>query len=169
MTTISVPEKLNDFEKKFNIRPIRKGDVLEKEAVVALVNRCYRSSENWCNESKIVQGVRISMSGLEESLRNSEVLIVEDQSTEKVVACVKTGVTNETVVGPMPEPTGYIGMFAVSPDYQSRGLGTHLMTAAERFCENKGMMKMVSDIHASFPQFTLSAQCLELTSRFDRA
>lgn len=144
--TIQESNKLTCIQEKFNVRPIRKENVAEKQAIVALVNRCYRSSENWTNESKIVSGLRITMESLQEALQQSEILVVEDRCTGALVACIKTGVTNETVVGPLPECTGYMGMFAVSPEYQSQGIGSYLMNAAERFCEEKGMTKMTMDV-----------------------
>lgn len=137
---------------KFCVRPIRKDNVLEEEAVVALVNRCYRSSENWTNESKIVEGWRITLPQLKEALQEYEILVLEDRDTKKIIACLKTGVTNETVVGPMSEPTGYIGMFAVSPEYQSQGLGSYLISVAEKNCKDKGISKMVRSNHLYLTQ-----------------
>lgn len=134
---------MHTLDENFCVRPIQKDNVVEEKAVVALVNRCYRSSENWTNESKIAEGLRITLPQLKEALQEYAVLVLENRNTGNIIACLKTGITSETVVGPMSEPTGYIGMFAVSPEYQSQGLGSHLMSVAEKYCKDKGISKMV--------------------------
>lgn len=142
---MTVSTQLTDatFDANFKIRLLRKHDPDEKAAVVAIVNRCYRTADNWTNESALVRGMRIHLDSLEASLRTFEILVVVQSADQKVVACVKTGVTYETMGKRMAEPAGYLGLFGVLPEYQSRGIGSRLMEAAEKFCASKGVARMV--------------------------
>lgn len=128
----------------FLIRPIRKGDVKEEESVVSLVNRCYRGTECWTTEADIVSGLRLTHEQLQASIRDFHVYVMVDTSNENIVGCVKSGVTTEPAAGSLKEPAGYMGLFAVSPDYQSRRLGSRLADFAEQKCKESGVRTMVS-------------------------
>lgn len=133
-------EKRDDFL----IRPLRIGNCEEEAVVVALVNRCYRSSENWTNESDILRGERITLFSLREESQQYDIFLIEHLPTSKIVACVKCGVTHKSVTGTLEKPAGYVGLFAVSPEFQSRGLGSWMLEFVEQHCRVQGMTVMVS-------------------------
>ncbi|PXF47185.1 Streptothricin acetyltransferase [Gracilariopsis chorda] len=130
----------------FTIRPIQSERELEVDAVVAMVNRCYRSTENWTNENAILEGVRICRDSLKYNAKQFDIFVVEDPESKAIVGCIKTGLTQDTVVAKLPESVGCIGLFAVSPDFQSRGLGSRIMRFAENFCREKGARRMALEV-----------------------
>lgn len=132
------------FDDTFEIRPIRMHAPAEKAAVVSLINRCYRGPDNWTNESALVKGLRVDIEALEASLRTFAILVVEHRRREEVIACVRTGITYKTMGKTLAEPAGYLGLFGVLPEFQSRGVGSRLMKAAESYCASKGVSRMVS-------------------------
>lgn len=146
----------------FTIRPIQSERELEVDAVVAMVNRCYRSTENWTNENAILEGVRICRDSLKYNAKQFDIFVVEDPESKAIVGCIKTGLTQDTVVAKLPESVGCIGLFAVSPDFQSRGLGSRIMRFAENFCREKGARRMVS-LKNFFA--TPEVLCLQLTQK----
>ncbi len=128
------------------IRELNGDDATEKSAIVTLVNRCYRGGGNWTTEKGIVGGPRITPQRLDECLCEPEMTVLVALLDGRIIGCIKTGVTDATVVGALDEPAGYFGMFAVHPDCSGRGIGNMLLSAAESHCKNSGMSVMMADV-----------------------
>jgi ribosomal protein S18 acetylase RimI-like enzyme len=114
------------------LRPCESARVDE---VVRLVRRCYRGLESWTTETGIVEGPRVTREDLLEELKTMDVLaaLSHDAQDAQVLGCIKTGLVTKTVVGPLVDPPAtYVGMLAVDPAYQSRGLATSLINAVEQ-------------------------------------
>ena len=95
-------------------------------AIVALVQSAYRgeaSRVGWTTEADVLDGQRIDPQGVQESicLQDSTVLLAERDYT--LLACAHVACV---------DGDGYFGMFAVRPDLQSGGVGSRLLTEAER-------------------------------------
>jgi ribosomal protein S18 acetylase RimI-like enzyme len=116
---------------------LKRSDAALVDRVVELVNLCYRGEGSWTGEREIVSGQRISRDQLLADLAEDgcEVLVAVppgQQPPQSVLACVKTGKTASTVVGPVAgPPAAYLGMLAVRPELQSRGLGGILIRSVE--------------------------------------
>lgn len=132
-------------------------------ALVELINTCYRSPLGWTNESSLIQGERINLEQVRDYIKSSEILILrrdanlsngtststsEPSSTVPILlGCVRTGPVSETVVGPLEEPVGYVGLLCSHPSYQGKGIGSFLVGAAEERCATfHGLNKMVMDV-----------------------
>lgn len=131
------------MKSNLHVRPIQRDNLHEQAAVVNLVNRCYRSRENWTNEADIVSGLRVTTDSLRNDLHNLEMFIIEDKTNGAPVGCIKTGLVTETVMGPLNNPAGYLGTFAIAPEIQSQGHGRELLQVAENYCRSKGAKRMV--------------------------
>lgn len=127
----------------FLIRALQQNNHKEVEAVVALINRSYRSKENWTSEYGIVFGLRTTISQLKADLERFYMYLAINRATGTVVGCVKVGLTKETTAGPLAQIAGHMGLLTVSSDYQSQGLGSRLADFAEKTCKERGMMTMV--------------------------
>jgi len=125
------------------------GNIDEKKAVVAMVNRCYRGSGNWTTEIDIVSGARITLPRLEEYIADDEKVFVA-VAGPRIAGCIRTCLTGKTVCGPVPginsNVVGYFGLFAVHPDFGSRGLGNRLLATAENWCRGQSMTQMYLDV-----------------------
>ncbi|CAN8071296.1 unnamed protein product [Agarophyton chilense] len=102
--------------------------------------------DNWTHEAHILDGLRITPESLREEAKNFDIFVMEESSSRTIAGCVKTGIVKETVVGPLPEPTGYIGLLAVAGRFQSRGLGKRLMKFAEDHCRLSGVDRVSLDV-----------------------
>lgn len=135
------------------IRRLNHQGAAEIEAVVSLVNHCYRSTASWTHEAFLVSGKRISPDALLDDAQRYSCFVAVHAETDLVIGCVKTGLVSETVVGRLAEPMGYVGMMAVVPAWQSKGVANMLVSHAERFCRSLGASFMVR-FHSSRYHFT---------------
>lgn len=132
------------MESELVIRKLNEHDHDEKVKVIDLVNLCYRGDGNWTTETGIVSGPRITLNRLEQYIRDYTMLVASFE--RRLVGCLRTGLVNGTVCGPLPKPAGYLGLFAIHPTVQSRGFGSRLMRAAEDLCRTAGAHEIVLDV-----------------------
>lgn len=97
----------------------------DAEAVAALVHSAYRGEEStlgWTTESHLVGGQRADAAMVAELVAAPDgvVLVLEDEA--ELLACCHV----ERRAG-----AAYVGMFAVRPARQGRGLGRRMLEAAE--------------------------------------
>lgn len=104
------------------------GDLAE---VADLVNAAYRgdgSQTGWTSEVGMVDGQRTTTAALKQDLATSDaVSILVLRSAKELLACVRL----ERTTGIRGEPICYIGMLAVRPGAQDRGLGRAMLHRAE--------------------------------------
>ena len=106
------------------LRPANTADV---PAVVALMNRAYRSGRTgWNSEAAYITGDRISADLLRADLvAKPEATLLAWPETDDFKGCVW--------LEPLGGGTWYLGSLAVDPDRQKGGLGHRLLTAAEHW------------------------------------
>jgi ribosomal protein S18 acetylase RimI-like enzyme len=99
--------------------------------VADLVNAAYRGEKGqagWTSEVGMVDGRRTTAAALQQDLASSEavsILVLRD--TKELLACVRL----ERIEGIRGESICYIGMLAVRPGAQDRGLGRIMLQRAE--------------------------------------
>ncbi|TAD85945.1 MAG: GNAT family N-acetyltransferase [Bacteroidetes bacterium] len=113
---------------------IVKAEPADIEALVALINSCYRgkkSTEGWTTEANIIAGdMRIDVAALTEEFSNPTVTFLK--------FCGADGNILGTVYLETQPNCVYLGMLSVSPDLQNQGIGRRLMMAAEAHAIEQG-------------------------------
>lgn len=105
---------------------IRIATTVDAPQITAVINAAFRIAEGF-----FIDGNRITQAEVEESLAKGAFLLAETNG--KVNGCVYV------------EPRGersYLGLLSVDPDYQQGGLGSLLMTEAEKYCREHGSHRM---------------------------
>jgi len=162
-------------------RPLAAANDAEVAAVVALVNHCYRGGASWTDESAIVDGRRVTPERLRDYAATSDVLVVVAPAPAPaaaataaaaahgangahdgggtaaadgapIIGVVKTGWTDETVVGPLDGRAYYLGLLAVAPTWQSRGVGAALADRVEAAAAAAGASRVVMDVIDARPE-----------------
>jgi GNAT superfamily N-acetyltransferase len=102
-------------------------------ALVDLVTSAYRgdaSKQGWTTEADLLDGQRIDPDMLRADLAQQQSLILLAHDGARLVACAHIAVeAGETC---SDGNAAYFGMFSVSPDAQSGGIGKALLAEAER-------------------------------------
>ena len=112
--------------------PIRDDEV---PAIVALMNRAYRSSgpSNWSTETKYLAGDRTTNEALRADLAAkpaASLLKWVEEGTDQLTGCVW--------LEPLNVDTWYLGSLAIDPDRQRGGLGRVMLSAAELWVRERG-------------------------------
>ncbi|HET7899447.1 MAG TPA: GNAT family N-acetyltransferase [Flavisolibacter sp.] len=104
------------------IRPASLADV---PALNLLVNGAYRgdsSRKGWTTEADLLDGIRTSEPALQKMIEKPGALILVLEENDQINACVYLEKKEHRL---------YLGMLTVDPALQGKGLGAHLMKAAE--------------------------------------
>lgn len=107
---------------------VTKANSQDIPALNALVNSAYRGEESkkgWTTEASILDGIRINEETLVGYFERAEVSILKCMN--------ESGEICGTVYLELNAPKLYLGMFAVSPTLQGKGIGKLLMQKAEEF------------------------------------
>lgn len=117
---------------------VRVAELSHAVTIVALVDSAYRgepSRAGWTTEADLLDGQRTDEAALRDSLiaTNCEVLLAEREGD--VVGCCQLEALGPTEL--------HLGMLAVRPDLQSRGIGSLLVREAERRGEMRGGISMI--------------------------
>lgn len=116
------------------IEPAKKDDL---PALKVMIEGAYRGDHarlGWTHEADIVQGERITVREVVELFLDPDIAIFVARSGEDIVGCVS--VTDKG------DGRAYIGLLCVDPPFQSSGLGSRLLTTAERLCTALEVEKM---------------------------
>lgn len=108
---------------QLTFRPATPADI---PALVTLVTSAYRgdiSRQGWTTEADLLDGQRIDAEVLLADIQRARSIVIIAERGTALVACVH--VADE-------HGAGYLGMFSVRPDLQSRGIGSRVMDEAER-------------------------------------
>lgn len=95
-------------------------------AVTALINSAYRgdsSTVGWTTEAHILEGRRIDEAGLAKLIAEPDTLILLCFQGDDLIGSAQ--------LQRLAAETGYLGMLAVGPALQGRGLGRRLLREAE--------------------------------------
>jgi ribosomal protein S18 acetylase RimI-like enzyme len=111
----------------------RSAQAADADAVVALVESAYRgpsSRAGWTTEADLLGGQRTDRREVDALLDSAQATIVLALLEGQLVGCV--------CVRLEPPQLAHVGMFAIRPDLQSRGLGRVLLAEAERVARDRG-------------------------------
>lgn len=125
------------------IRNAIDGDVLQ---IVALVNSAYRGDSSklgWTTEAELLEGIRTDAVEVAAILADDNSAILVGVHNTQIVASVHVQKSRDVAL---------LGMFAVSPWSQGRGIGKQMLIAAERHVQmewnlSKIAMKVISLRH----------------------
>lgn len=109
--------------------------VLEK-----LINSAYRgetSKKGWATEAHLLKGKRITLDQLEEILKDKNNTILKYTENSQIIGSVLlTDKVNKL----------YLGMLAISPELQNKGIGKKILHEAEVHAKSLGLSKIVMTV-----------------------
>jgi predicted N-acetyltransferase YhbS len=120
-----------------SIRIATFGDVPQ---ITSVINAAFKVAEEF-----FVDGNRITQAEVEERLSKGVFLLAE--TGDKLNGCVYVEFCGER---------SYLGLLSVDPTYQQNGLGSLLMTEAEKFCREHGshcMDILIVNLREELPAF----------------
>lgn len=121
--------------------PINKATQQDIPVLNQLINSAYRgdvSRKGWTTEADILGGIRIDEQALASYFELEDTTIlkyVDDSNTILGTVCLQ-----------VKNPELYLGMFAVSPNTQGKGIGNSLLQAAEEFALANGCDKIAISV-----------------------
>lgn len=89
-----------------------------------LVNLSYRGNEGWTKETDIVEGDRVACADVESLISNPDSHLLITRKGKDLVACVCVE---------KKESDATIGLFAVHPKLQGKGIGKHILAQVEAY------------------------------------
>jgi ribosomal protein S18 acetylase RimI-like enzyme len=96
-----------------------------------LVNSAYRgdsSRKGWTNEADLLDGTRTTEEAIREFLVEPDSIILKFLEGTKIIGCVRLLKHGNQL---------YLGMFAVDPLIQNKGIGKKILMAAEEEAKNR--------------------------------
>ncbi len=122
-----------------NIREACRSDCDE---IAQLVNSAYRPTfslaAGWTHELDFVSGNRTNSTQIAKLLLNIDSVVLLGLFEEKIVACVHIHNVKDS---------SYIGMLAVSPTLQGKGIGKQILSLAECYsAENYGASRCILEV-----------------------
>ncbi len=127
-----------------NQMKITQANLADVKELNQLVNSAYRGEESkkgWTTEAEILDGIRIDEEALEQMLAKPAITILK-LTDEK-------GQILGTVCLEVKTPDLYLGMFAVSPITQGKGIGNLLLVAAENYAQETHCKRIVISVISS--------------------
>ena len=122
------------------INKVRIATAADAPGITAVINAAFKIAEGF-----FIDGNRITQSEIEESLAKGAFLLAETDN--KLNGCVYV------------EPRGersYLGLLSVDPTCQQSGLGSLLMSEAEKYCRERGsrcMDILIVNLREDLPAF----------------
>lgn len=118
-------------------------NISQLNEILDLVNLAYRGEYGWTRETDIVDGKRASEAEIRSAIEdpNSHFLVYIENG--KVVACICVERDSDKA---------YIGLFAVHPALQGKGLGKQVLSAAEKYTTNLGVKIFVMAVVSQRPE-----------------
>ncbi|MBX9878427.1 MAG: GNAT family N-acetyltransferase [Candidatus Obscuribacterales bacterium] len=102
-------------------------DVVHLERIIQYAYRGGKATGSWTNEYSLVKGPRITIEQLHGILKNEDqallVAEIEENGSKMLAGCI--------CVDNLKNGQAYLGMLAIDPDLQSKGVGKQLFAAAE--------------------------------------
>ncbi len=101
---------------------VRIADIQDADAIMAVINAAFRKAESF-----LIDRDRVDRGAVNTFMENGKFLVADDRGT--VAGCVYVELRGERA---------YLGLLSVDPQRQKSGLGSTLMTEAERYCAAAG-------------------------------
>jgi ribosomal protein S18 acetylase RimI-like enzyme len=98
------------------------------EKISNLVNEAYRGKTGWTKETDLVQGNRTTADDIKSIILNPNTHLLIYPYKNNIIACICIEKLNNEA---------YIGLFAVTPQNQSKGIGKLVLQLAEQYAINK--------------------------------
>ncbi len=126
---------------------LRIGDEDDTDAIVELLNTCYRGREGWTTEADIIAGERVSAEAVQtmQSDRRRYFFVFDNILDQGEAAGSLLGCIVVWLDPASPERTACVEMAAVHPLVQQRGIGGEMLRQVEDFARRhlrQGWMKM---------------------------
>ena len=128
------------------LRPAREGDV---GALVTLVQRAYRGEGGWTTEAHLVDGHRTDEAEVRQMLADPAVTLLVLEADEALLGCCYTRRDPADADG---IHRAELGLFAVDPSAQSRGIGGRLLGAQAELLRDAGVDVLVIQVLQSRPE-----------------
>ena len=119
---------------------IRSAEFADAPQITAVINAAFRIAEKF-----FIDGNRITQAEVEESLAKGVFLLAE--ANGKLNGCVYVELRGER---------SYLGLLSVDPTCQQGGLGSRLMSEAEKYCRergSRGMDILIVSLRQDLPSF----------------
>lgn len=113
------------MEEKLNLELAKEEHI---ENLCELVNLAYRGEMGWTKETDFVSGDRLTVEEVKKYLLDPDAHLLVAIENNVILSCVcieKNG------------GSAYIGLFAVHPRLQGRGIGKEILNQAERYASKK--------------------------------
>lgn len=137
----------------------RQADNKDTRAIIALVDSAYRgesSRAGWTTEADLLDGRRTFTEEVENILSapQNKIILLQDESQLLASVHIKKAGSNEN------KGRAYLGMFAVSPNFQNQGIGKAVLSYVEKF--------VVDEWQCSEMEMTVIRQRLELIGWYEK-
>lgn len=107
----------------------------KRNALCTIINRVYEETEG---EFLVPGKQRITLEALNDIIAKKELLVVELDPENEVVGCVHLTLVDKE--------TAMFGMLVSHPEYQGKGIGKQLVSAAENWALEQGCSKMCLEL-----------------------
>lgn len=114
-------------------------DILTIKELLNSAYRGERSRQGWTTEADLIAGdVRTDENDLEQVMKKEgSVFLLLKSTNDELQACVNLQQHGNKI---------YLGMFAVQPHLQGKGVGKTMLQAADEFAKNKGCMAVYMSV-----------------------
>lgn len=116
-----------------------------------LVNSAYRGEQGWTKETDIVSGERTNTQDIKALILNPKSHLLVATENKNITACVCIE---------KKDNQAYIGLLAVNPAYQNKGIGKKILHLAERYA--------VKQLYTNKLVMVVITQRTELISFYER-
>lgn len=125
---------------------LRQAEAEDIDALEQLLNRCYRQAEGWTNEADLIGGIRTTKDELLALIADPKHYVFiypkttsgtrDGKETGELLGCIAVDIKDDADKNENAgKKKAYIGMFAVLPELQGRGVGHQILQAAETFAQ----------------------------------
>jgi GNAT superfamily N-acetyltransferase len=113
---------------------IRRAEAADAQQIQGIVNEAYRTPKSWTTEAHLVRGERISEAQVQDLIAAQHdtlfVFVSDEDRNAGVLGCICAEWGREHPEWGLGPEAAMLGLFAVSPSWQSKGIGTSLFLHA---------------------------------------
>lgn len=127
------------------IRPAKIEDV---GTLHGIIHASYRTTDSWTTEHHLVSGERISQDGIKKLIEDDVDRIfvagVRGEEDSPPAGCICAELVRNHPDVDLPNDHAMLGLFAVDPKHQSRGVGTQLLSHALDYIKEEGSCRFAT-------------------------